>query len=254
MCAIVADNSGRPTMRPTHATRALAACLALALANTGCYALAREKYTALRSPGVESWYGHPTVPVSEERTGHALSADPSAVHVARGAGSRVSVAVCDWDAGLWLIVFPPIPIPLINFEPPPWEPGTVAVRVTIEGAGAWRASFDQLPLLGPNGVRALPVRYRVVIADKAQSLAELRETPPGLEPCDRHVEPRQDVASARVALLGAGELWLVYDTTGWPKGPRALQLAGLSLDDAPLGLPELQLSPARRWFLYRFFP
>lgn len=230
-------------MRPIAAT--------LALVFAGCIALGRESYTTLGGDGATPLSPSEEVPVKRDRTGHGFSQDPSAARV----GADVVVSICDWDPGFWVVVFPPIPLPLLSTDESPGLPDTTLVRVTFEGAGPWRAKFDDLALVGADGTRVTPMRYRIVLAAKAESLAEsdahLRE----LEPCARAVEPRKTVDRAHVAVLDAGELWLMFDTGKLPEdGARLLWLDGISRADVPVPLPHLALDDGSRWFWYRVFP
>jgi hypothetical protein len=222
----------------------------LALALTGCIALGRESYTTLSGEGATPVFASDQVPVSRGRTGHGISHDASAAR----ANADILVSVCDWDPGFWLLVFPPIPIPLLSLEEQPGLPNTTVVRVTFDTPGPWSASFANLALVGPEGARATPLRYRVVLAAKAESLAENGEEPRQLEPCARAIDPRKSVDRAHVAVIEPGELWLTFDTQKFPKGPRALELDGISRDGAAVPLPHLALDGGSRWFWYRVFP
>jgi len=190
------------------------------------------------------------VQVSRGRTGHGFAQDPTAAR----ATADVLVSVCDWDPGFWLLVFPPIPIPLLSMEEQPGLPDTTVVRITFDTPGAWRARFADLALVGPGGARATPLRYRVVLAEKAESLADPGEQPRQLEPCARALDPKKSVDRAHVAVLEPGELWLTFDTQKFPKGPRALELGGISRADVPVPLPRLALDGGSRWFWYRVYP
>jgi len=231
----------RPPLRPIAAT--------LALVFAGCIALGRESYSTLGggtpiSPAAE-------VPVSHEHTGHGFAQDPSAARVAED----VVVSICDWDPGFWLVVFPPIPLPLISTDDQPGLPDTTVVRVSFEATGPWRAKFEDLALVGSDGARITPMRYRIVLADKAESLADANPHAHALEPCARAVEPKKSVNRAHVAVLDAGELWLTFDSGKLAaKGPRFLQLDGFSRGEVPVPLPRLALDGGSRWFWYRVFP
>jgi len=241
MCAIVPENPARPdVMIRRLATLAVAA---LALASAGCIALARESYTTPRGAGADPLAPDDRVPVSQSRTGRAISQDPSLVRIAAPDGRSVEVAVCDWDEGIWFIVFPPLPIPLLS----PGQlgtPDTTVVRVAFSGEGTWRTEFGKLALVGPDGARAAPSRYRLVT----------RELDRSREPCSREHDPRTRVDRTELAILGDAELWLTYVTLDWPSGPRALELDGVRLDDHAVPLPKLELEPGARWFWYRVFP
>jgi hypothetical protein len=211
--------------------------------------MGRESYTTLVgstpvSPGED-------VPMSKERSAHGFSQDPTAVR----ANPDILVSVCDWDPGFWFIVFPPIPIPLMSHEDTPGLPNTTLVRLTFESSGSWRAQFANLSILGPGGERAAPIRYRIVLADKAESLGDVGTHAKTLEPCSRAVEPKKSVDRAHMAVLEAGELWLVFDTSHLPeKGVRTLALDGISRNDLAVPVPHVTLDSGSRWFWYRFFP
>jgi hypothetical protein len=219
------------------------AVVLLALASTGCIALARETYTSLRGAGAEPLASGERVPVSNGRTGRAISQDPSLARVGAPGGTSVEVAVCDWDEGTWFIVFPPLPVPLLS----PGElgaPGTKVVRVAFLGEGTWRAEFAKLALTGPDGTRVAPSRYKLVTRDLDRTR----------EPCNREREPRTRVDRAEVAIFGDAELWLTFVEGNWPDGPLALELDGVTLDGKPVALPKLALEPGSRWFWYKVFP
>ncbi|MFI5316211.1 MAG: hypothetical protein ACHQ6T_10960 [Myxococcota bacterium] len=222
----------------------------LALALSGCFALGRESYTTLSGSGAAPVFAPKQVEVSNGRTGHGFAQDAPAAR----AGADVLVSVCDWDPGFWLLVFPPIPIPLLSMAEQPGLPDTTVVRVTFDGAGPWSASFADLALVGPESSRVTPLFYRVVLAAKAESLANKGADPRELEPCARAVDPKKSVDSAHVAVLEPGELWLTFDTHTFPKGPRRLELNGISRGDAAVPLPPLALEGGSRWFWYRLFP
>ncbi|HXZ85059.1 MAG TPA: hypothetical protein VEI82_06185, partial [Myxococcota bacterium] len=90
---------------------------------------------------------------------------------------------------------------------------------------------------------------RIVLADKAESLGE-----GALEPCPRPDEPKNSVERAKVAVLEGGELWLLFDAQSLPKGPRALELDGLTRNDVRVPVPRLELRSGSRWYWYRAFP
>jgi hypothetical protein len=227
--------------------RPIAATLALVFA--GCIALGRESYTTLG--GATPISPSADVPVGRDRTGHGFAQDATATRAA----DDVVVSVCDWDAGFWLLVFPPIPVPLISTDEQPGLPNTTVVRLTFEGAGPWSAKFDDLALISSDGTSVTPMRYRIVLAGKAESLAQASPHAQQLEPCERAVEPRKSVDRAHVAVLDAGELWLTFDSGKLHgDGPRFLQLDGITRGAAPVPLPRLQLDDGSRWFWYRVFP
>ncbi len=225
-------------------TRALLLSLGLlATSSAGCVSLARESYTSLRGPGATSLEPSDPFEVSPGREGHAISQSPSLARASLGTNASITAAICDWDPGMWFIVFPPLPIPLLT-------PGDSAsadraiVRLTFDGKGTWRAAFDQLALVGPGGLRVAPRRYRLVTKSVDTSL----------EPCARAIDPRTDVAGAELAVFGQAELWLRFDTLDWPEGVRTLELGGLSFESSPLPTTRLELEPGSRWFWYRVFP
>jgi hypothetical protein len=229
--------------------RSIAATLALVCA--GCIALGRESYTTLAGDGATPISPSADVPVKSDRVGHGFAQDASGAR----ANADIVVSVCDWDPGFWLFVFPPIPLPLISNEEQPGLPDTLLVRVTFEGAGPWRAKFADLALVGTDATRVTPLRYRIVLAAKAESLAESDTHVRELEPCSRALEPQKSVDRAHVAVLERGELWLMFDTRKLPEGgSRVLQLDGISHGDAPVTLPHLALDDGSRWFWYRVFP
>lgn len=227
--------------------RPLAVTLALFL--TGCIALGRESYTTLEggtpiSPAAE-------VVVKQDRTGHGFLQDAAAAR----AHEDVVVSVCDWDPGFWLFVFPPIPLPLVSTDEQPGLPNTTLVRVTFESVGPWRARFDDLALVGAEGARSKPIRYRIVLPEKAESLADGAPHAHELEPCSRAEEPKKTVDRAKVAVLDRGELWLLFDTPAEPEdGGRVLELGGITKADKAVPLPKLALDGGSRWFWYRVFP
>lgn len=232
--------------------RASGLAVCLTVATTGCMALGRETYTTPSGVGAREILAPLKVPIASGREGHAFSQDPSAV-VASGPPSEVVVSVCDWSESLWFLVFPPLPVPLISMEDQPGRPNTTVVRITFAGQGQWRANFAQLALLGPEGKRAEPDRYKLVIAKKAESLAS-GAAPSELEPCQRTIEPHKKVSEAKFAVLETGELFVSFDTTGWDSGDRALALDGITRDGVKVVLPKLELESGARWFWYRAFP
>jgi hypothetical protein len=219
----------------------------LALLFTGCFALARESYTTLEG-------GTPISPADEvvvkrDRTGHGFAQDAAATR----AHGDVVVSICDWQPGFWMFI--PIPIPLLSNEETPGLPNTTLVRVTFESEGPWRARFDELALIGEGGVRNKPIRYRIVLPEKSESLADANPHVTELEPCARAEEPKKTVERAKVAVLDRGELWLLFDTPPEPEeGPRTLELGGLTRADKAVPLPKLALDGGSRWFWYRVFP
>ncbi|HTO09561.1 MAG TPA: hypothetical protein VMR86_21095 [Myxococcota bacterium] len=218
----------------------------LAFALCGCFVLSREHYTT--PVGGTPISPSDAVPVSRDRTGHGFAQDPTGASPA----SDVIVSICDWDAGFWMIV--PLPVPMFSSADTPGLPGTTLVRVTFEAKGPWKARFADLAIVGADGARVTPMRYRVVLPDKAESLAgqelPLRE----MEPCSRSVEPHKSVNSAKIAVLESGELLLTFDTSALPQKGRTLELAGITRNDVPVSIPALQLGAGSRWFWYRFFP
>lgn len=224
--------------------------VALALALCGCIALGRESYTTLTSPNGAPVSPADEVPISREHSGHGFAQSPTAL---RDAGD-VLVSVCDWDPGFWMIVFPPIPLPLFSNEDTPGLPGTTLVRVTFEAQGPWQARFSDLALVAPDGTRRTPIRYRVVLPEKAESLAGQSGPVRELEPCSRSVEPHKTVKRATAAVLGPGELLLTFETGDLPKDGRTLHLDGLTRSDVPVSMPAIALSGGSRWYWYRFFP
>jgi len=226
--------------------RALGAVAALAC--SGCLVLGREKYTTLGGEGTEPIAAPERVSVTRDKSGPGFGQDPVAVRA--GGASGVVVSVCDWAPGFWIPVFPPIPVPILSLEDQPGEAGTTLVRLTFETRANWRATFSQIALLGPDDARATPERYKIVLADKSESLGD-----GSLEPCARPEEdPSQSVERAKVAVLEGGELWLLFDTADLPKGPLALQLDGLTRNDARVPVPRLELHHGSRWYWYRAFP
>ncbi len=215
----------------------------LATSSAGCISLARESYTSLRGPGAISLEPSDPFEVSAGRDGHVISQSPALARASAGGDATVTAAICDWDPGIWFIVFPPLPIPLLT--PGDSEgAGRTIVRLTFDGKGTWRAAFGQLTLAGPGGARATPRRYRLVT----------KAIDTSLEPCSRAVDPRTDVEGAELAVFGQAELWLRFDTLDWPEGVRTLELAGLSFESSPLPATRLELEPGSRWFWYRVFP
>jgi hypothetical protein len=229
-----------------RSTASLAALL-LALASSGCIALARETYTSLRGPGVEELAPGERVPVSRGRTGRPIAQDPSLARVAAPAGTSVEVAICDWDEGTWFVIFPPLPVPLLSLDDAPGLPGTTVVRIAFQGQGTWRAEFAKLALVAPGGARVAPTRYRLVT----------RELDRSREPCGREREPRNKVDEAEVAIFGDAELWLMFSEPSAADdadGPTLLALEGITVDNELVVLPKLALDPGSRWFWYRVFP
>ena len=224
--------------------RALLVSLGFALSSAGCIALARETYTSLRGPDAVALTPADPIEVSPGRTGHVLGHDPSLARSSFGPSASVTAAVCDWDAGTWFIVFPPLPIPLLSLDDKIGVPGTTVVRVALDGPGTWRADLSRLALEGPEGRRSVPDRYRL----KTKNLDESRE------PCSREFEPRSAVEGAELAVFGQGELWLRFPTLDWPDEPRALALDGRTLDQVPGPVARLDFEPGSRWFWYRVFP
>jgi len=226
---------------------------AASMAVAGCMAIGRETYTSPVAPGARPIFAPERVPVGSDHNGTAFSQDPSAV-LASPPPSDVVVSVCDWSESLWFLVFPPVPIPLVSLADQPGRPHTTVVRITFGGPGQWRASFADLALLGPEGARTTPDRYRLVIAKKAETLAD-GAIKSEIEPCQRSKEPRQSVADAKFAVLEKGELFLTFNTLDFPEGgERALALDGITRDGVKVPLPKLSLEPGARWFWYRAFP
>jgi hypothetical protein len=241
MLASVAENRTRSaTLRAP--TRAL--LLSLALSSAGCIALARESYTSLRGPDLTLIEPAESFEVSPGRTGHALSHSATLARASFGANASVTAAVCDWDPGIWFIVFPPLPIPLLSPGDSSGRPGTTDVRLTLEGDGTWRANLATLALVGDAGRRAAPDRYTLVTKSLDTSL----------EPCAADVEPRTSVENAELAVFGKAELWLRFPTLDWPDTPRTLELDGLTHAGAAFPETRLELEPGARWFWYRVFP
>jgi hypothetical protein len=226
----------------------LAAALALGLC--GCIALARESYSTLVATGGTPISPADRVPISRESAGHGFGQDPTALR----AGSDVVLSVCDFDPGFWMVVFPPLPIPLFSSAEDSSLPGTTLVRITFEKKGPWKARFDDLALVGSDGKRHTPIRYRVVLPERAESLANQEIPLRDLEPCGRSVEPRKTVKRAHVAVLGPGELLLTFDSADLPKDGRTLELKGLTRSDVPVPIPTVTLDGGSRWYWYRFFP
>jgi hypothetical protein len=225
---------------------------ALALACTSCFVLGRESYTSLAGAGAAQIAAPPRVSIAADRTGAGFAQDPVAVRA--GAPDGVVVSVCDWAPGFWLPVFPPIPIPILSMDREPGMPDTTLVRITFETAGNWRAAFSDIALLGPENHRAQPFMYRIVLADKAESLGEHGTASGALEPCTRADDPSTSVERAKVAVLEGGELWLLFDTQDFPSGPRELALDGFTRNDKRVPIPRLALEPGSRWYWYRAFP
>jgi len=215
--------------------------------------LGRESYTTLAGEGAVAIPAPEAVSVARDRSGTGFAQDPVAVRAGASAGGVV-VAVCDWDAGFWLPIFPPLPIPILSMEGQTGLPDTTAVRITFESKGAWRAAFSDIALLGPNGSRVPPFRYRIVLAKKSESLGDNGAESGKLEPCTRGEEPATPADQAKFAVLERGELWLLFDTKGLPKGKRELSLDGFSRDDVKVPMPHLSLSGGSRWYWYKAFP
>jgi hypothetical protein len=220
----------------------------LAFALSGCIALSREHYTT--PVGATPISPSDTVPISREHSGHGFAQSPTAAETA----SDVLVSVCDWDPGFWMIVFPPLPIPMFSNEETPGIPGTTVVRVTFEAKGPWKARFADIAIVGTDGARVSPMRYRVVLPEKAESLAGQELPIRDLEPCSRSVEPHKSVKTAKIAVLESGELLLTFDTNALPKKGRKLELGGITRNDVAVPMPALQLDKGSRWYWYRFFP
>ncbi len=223
---------------------ALLCSLALGLSSVGCIVLARETYTSLRGPDVTLVEPRESFEVSPGRTGHALSHSPALARASFPANASVTAAVCDWDAGVWFIIFPPLPIPLLSPGDSSGRPGTTVVRLTLDGEGTFRAKLASLALLGADGRRAAPDRYMLVTTALDTSH----------EPCAADVDPRASVENAEVAVFGNAELWLRFPTLDWPETPRTLVLDGLTLAEADLPAVRLDLETGARWFWYRVFP
>jgi hypothetical protein len=218
--------------------------LALAVSSAGCVAVARETYTSLRGADATPLEPGDDFEVSPGRTGHAFAHDASLARASFSANASVTAAVCDWDAGIWFIVFPPLPVPLLSPGDSVGRPGTTLVRLTLDGPGTWRANLDSVALLGDEGRREAPDRYELVTKTVDTSL----------EPCAADVDPHASIENAELAAFGKAELWLRFKTLDWPETPRTLELDGLSLDGAALRKVELELEPGTRWFWYRVFP
>jgi len=219
----------------------------LAFALCGCIALSREHYTTLA--GGTPIPPSDAVPISKDQTGHGFAQSPTAASPA----SDVVVSICDWDPGWWMIVFPPLPLPLFSNQESLGLPGTTLVRVTFEAKGPWKARFEDLALVGADGARVTPIRYRVVLPGKAESLAGQELPIRELEPCSRAVEPHKPV-KAKIAVLESGELLLLFDSNNLPKKNQTLELAGITRNDVPVPMPALRLDGGSRWYWYRFFP
>ncbi|MEX2205742.1 MAG: hypothetical protein WEF50_05890 [Myxococcota bacterium] len=223
---------------------ALLLSLALAVSSAGCIAVARETYTSLRGAGATPVEPRDDFEVSPGRTGHALTHAASLARASFAADASVTAAVCDWDAGVWFIVFPPLPLPLLSLGDSASRPGTTLVRLTLDGPGTWRANLASLALLGDAGRRAAPDQYKLVTKTFDTSL----------EPCAADVDPRKSIENAELAAFGKAELWLRFKTLDWPETPRALELDGLSLDGVAVRSVRLSFEPGTRWFWYRVFP
>lgn len=241
--AIVAENRGRSARMRVPKT-ALLLSLALCFPSAGCIVVARESYTSLRGADVTQLEPGEDFEVSAGRTGHAFTNSATLSRASFDSNTSVSAAVCDWDAGVWFVVFPPLPIPLLSPGDSNGRPGTTLVRLTLEGEGTWRANLATLSLVGDAGVRAAPEQYKLVTktVDTSQ------------EPCAADVDPRASVENAELAVFGRAELWLRFPTLDWPDTPRTLELDGLTLDGAALHPVHLDFEPGSRWFWYRVFP
>lgn len=243
MRAIVAENRTRSSgMRVPRYISLLA--LVLAASSAGCIAVARETYTSLRGPDLTQVEPRDDFEVSPGRTGHALAHDSSLARAIFASNASVTAAVCDWDAGVWFVVFPPLPIPLLSPGDSSGRPGTTLVRLLLDGPGTWRANLASLVLVGEEGRRAAPEQYKLVTKTLDTSL----------EPCAADVDPRKSIENAELAAFGKAELWLRFKTLDWPETPRTLELDGLSLDGASLRKVALEFEPGTRWFWYRVFP
>jgi len=243
MRAIVAENRTRSTGMRVPRT-ALLLSLALFLSSDGCIVVARETYTSLRGADVTLVEPGEDFEVSPGRTGHALTHSAALARASFGPNANVTAAVCDWDAGIWFVVFPPLPIPLLSPGDSSGRPGTTLVRLTLDGVGTWRANLATVALVGDGGMRAAPDHYQLVT----------RALDTSLEPCAADVDPREAVENAELAAFDKGELWLRFPTLDWPETPRTLELDGLTLDGAPLREVRLDFEPGTRWFWYRVFP
>ena len=243
MGVIVAENRTRSSGM-TFPRNAKLLALVLAVSSAGCIAVARETYTSLRGQDVTQVEPGDDFEVSPGRTGHALTHDASLARASFVSNASVTAAVCDWDAGVWFVVFPPLPIPLLSPGDSAGRPGTTLVRLTLDGPGTWRANLASLALLGDEGRRAAPEQYKLVTKTLDASL----------EPCAADVDPRKSIENAELAAFGKAELWLRFKTLDWPETPRTLELDGLSLDSAALRKVELEFEPGTRWFWYRVFP
>jgi hypothetical protein len=220
----------------------------LAIALCGCIALSREHYTTL--VGGTPISPSDAVPISREHTGHGFAQSPTAARPA----SDVVVSICDWDPGFWMVVFPPLPLPMFSNDDTPGLPGTTLVRVTFEAKGPWKARFTDLAIVGADGARVTPIRYRVLLPEKAETLGGQQLPIRELEPCSRSVEPHKSVRTAKIAVLESGELLLVFDTNALPRKGRSLELAGITRNDVAVPIPALRLDKGSRWYWYRFFP
>jgi len=243
MRAIVAENRPRSAVMRVF-TPALLLSVAFGLSSAGCIVLARETYTSLRGPGAVEVEPEDSFEVSAGRTGHALAHSATLARASFGSNASVTAAVCDWDAGIWFIVFPPLPVPLLSPGDSASRPGTTVVRLSLDGAGTWRASLAALALVGADGARAAPDRYQLLTTGLDTSL----------EPCAADVEPRTPVDGAELAVFGKAELWLRFPTLDWPDTPRALELGGLTFGETVLPSAQLDFEPGTRWFWYRVFP
>jgi hypothetical protein len=243
MRAMVAENRPR-SVAMRVCTPALLLSLGLGLSSSGCIVLARESYTSLRGRDSVEVEPREHFQISAGRTGHALTHSPSLSRTSFGQNASVSAAVCDWDEGVWFVVFPPLPVPLLSLGSAAGRPGTTTVRLTFDGGGSWRAGLAALALVGADGVRATPERYQLVTTQLDTSL----------EPCAADLQPQGSVDDAELEFIGKAELWLRFPTLDWPLTPRSLELAGLALDGRQLPAARLAFEPGARWLWYRLFP
>ncbi len=243
MRAIVAENRPRSAvMRNWNSTLLLA--LGLSITSSGCIVLARETYTTLRGPDAVAIDPDRSFEVSPGREGHALSHSPSLARASFAGGASVTAAVCDWDDGVWFVVFPPLPIPLLSPGNTAGRPGTTVLRLTLAATESWRTSLAAIALEGEGGVRVAPSRYELVTEHIDDSL----------EPCSADVAPGTSIDGAELAIFGDAEIWLSFPTLDWPELPRALEIDGLHLDGRPLPRTRLEFEPGARWFWYQLFP
>lgn len=225
-------------------TPTLLLALAVSISSSGCIVVARETYTSLRGAVAVALEPAERFEVSPGRPGHALSQSPSLAHASFGAGSSVTAAVCDWDEGVWFVVFPPLPIPLLSPGDSAGRPGTTVVRLLLDAPGTWRTNPVEHALVGAAGIRSVPDRYKLVTARIDESR----------EPCAAEVMARGSSDGAELAIYGKAELWLSFPTLDWPDSPRTLEVGGLSLDGQPLPSVRLELESGSRWFWYRALP